>query len=253
MFNFKTNFLLVSIISVQISFCMSNQPPLKKQKTEEISLKEKKLDEKLDNLPLEDIKSLEEAKKFEGCLVACTAYFFRENSFEYKTTQGLFNGVKYAFISKCLHTCTSCRHGGYSINFFCNSSDMNEKLNFVLCDQKFNMEKAFFKARLLTLEEIKRILFLIKIQEYQFGEKDFLLTKTEILNLRNLLPQERRKYLRKYLYNTLPNIRMVLMGAFKDKNSILNTLHKDICMIIIKFVIEEEVENYKDDSLLLEL
>ena len=68
-----------------------------------------------------------------------------------------------------------------------------------------------------------------------------------------MLPEERRKYLRKYLYNTLPNIRMVLMGACKDKKSILNILPKDICMIIIKFVIEEEVENYKDDSLLLEL
>ena len=202
---------------------------------------------------MEKIKSWEETKRFEGCLVACKADFKRAIGFEYETSQGLFNGVKYGFISKGIVGCDLCDNSGYKINFFCDRKNEGEKLKIVLCSNKLGLAQSYFKARLLTIEEIKRISDLMDAKKYFFGEKSFELKKTEILKITNLLPEEKIKYLRKYLYNKSLSIRLILINIYKDENSLFGTLPMEMNMYIFRFIIENEVRDYKNDSLLLEL
>lgn len=199
-------------------------------------------------MSFEDVKCWQEAKRFAGCVVA-----FKADLFQYKPTKGLFDGIKYALIACDSSICNLCEKEGYKIDFFCNKNDKDEKLSIVLCDEKFKrLDHAFFKARLLTLEEVKRILNLINNQEYIFGDLSLELMKSKVLQTCNLLPDEKRKYIRKYLYNKLPSVGLILL-ATEDPGSLFIKLPKEIYHRIIRFLLYAEAEDARNDLLFLEL
>lgn len=236
MSDLKKIFLFILISLFKISFCMEEEPPKKKQKVE------------IKKLPFLEIKSWQEIAPYCGYILA-----YETNINQNNPAKCYFeDDTKYALISKDSNnpvTCDLCHHEGYEISYFYKKNE--KKVDIVLCHEKY-IRNVFFRIRLLKFEEIKKILEMVINNKFRFGNlsspdtKSFVMTQ---LKLKNLLPEEKRRY----LYKKLLSVRLLLIGFFKDRESTLRILPKDIFKIIIKLLVYLESEDIDNGSLVLEL
>ena len=91
------------------------------------------------------IKSLEQLKKIEGCLVSCVSSSFQLNKIDL-SKEDWFKGIEFAFVSKGEKSCPGCKKSGYLMSFFYDLSE-TRSLDFILCENRFNIQETFLKIR----------------------------------------------------------------------------------------------------------
>ncbi len=272
----KKSILLSVALATQIVICMESESPAKRQKTNKIKInipqseaererirlelakkeaEEKRLIEKLQKLKFEEIKEWTETARFAGCVVA-----YETDIEKSELVKSHFHGTKYALILQDKIECQLCHQNGYQLHFLYKSRD--NKITIVVCDDKLKNQKKYFKIRLLTLEEVQKLLEMAKTNSYIFGHMSATATKDLLareLKLKNLLPESKRKY----LYNILESVRLLWIGFYKDtdkngKKTEISDFHesrmpKDMVILIIKFLVNMEAESSEYDSFTVDL
>ena len=220
MFYSKKIILLTSILFVQIIFCMEGDLS---EKLEQLGVSEKstKEDKSLDLL-MKKITSCGDLIKFYGTVVA-----FKSGTTKLSSDPKTIN---YGYISRPkFPLCVLPSLDVLRLN--------SEELGHSLSLEKIKTWS--LTMRHLTWDEIKKLKNLID-SGWRFSKVDTQQScYSKIFNIKNLLSINEK---RKAAFESSPGVRCILLGI-KYSNSPFSQLPKDIYMLIIKLVMDGEIED----------